>query len=418
MRQPIISCVALLGLLAGTLAVRADGPGPDQAAALAEAVARTYHQAKTYQGKAVFKAIQRNGRITRTESFDYRIALDRASGQFLLDRPDFQFASDGKKLRLVVASFPGRHLELKAPAKLDAKSLQLALPGPLRSALDQPAMPDWTFLLADDPIAALAGAPATKLELTRDAQHPGISVLSFVDAHGGTWSLRVNTHTHLLTAATLEMPVPPASGETAAVSLTYVFPTTTLDQPINPKDLALDVSQSQAVSSLAALSGQGESPLLGKDAPPLTLETLEGKPYKLQDDKSKVIILDFWATWCGPCRVSLPKLQEIRDWVLQKKLPVSIYAVNLQEDPAQVKAFVAQSKLTIPVLLDTAGKAGEAYGVSTIPHTVFISQGKVVRVDDGIPGNAQAMQEHQKEIKELLVKLTGQAETPAPHPNN
>jgi thiol-disulfide isomerase/thioredoxin len=123
--------------------------------------------------------------------------------------------------------------------------------------------------------------------------------------------------------------------------------------------------------------------LEGKDAPAFELDDLEGKTVKLADLKGSVVVLDFWATWCGPCRKGMPILDKVAKERKDKELKV--YAVNLQEDKETIDAFVKQTKLGLPVLLDLQGETGQAYGANAIPETVIIGKdGKVKKVMIGL----------------------------------
>ncbi|MDX1683246.1 MAG: redoxin domain-containing protein, partial [Phycisphaeraceae bacterium] len=92
----------------------------------------------------------------------------------------------------------------------------------------------------------------------------------------------------------------------------------------------------------ARQQGQGGRPahaLVGQAAPDFTVNTLEGEAFSLSNDGPRIVVLDFWATWCGPCVRAMPKLQEIHKWATAEGLPVAVKAVNLRETPAKVKNF-------------------------------------------------------------------------------
>jgi cytochrome c biogenesis protein CcmG, thiol:disulfide interchange protein DsbE len=126
-----------------------------------------------------------------------------------------------------------------------------------------------------------------------------------------------------------------------------------------------------------------EAPSRAK-APEIALETLDGKKYKLSQDPNKVVVIDFWATWCGPCVKSLPKLQETADWVKKENLKVSIYPANLQETPSEVLEFWMSKGFTMPVLMDVKGEVAKAYNVNVIPTTVLIIDGKIAKTYTGM----------------------------------
>lgn len=117
--------------------------------------------------------------------------------------------------------------------------------------------------------------------------------------------------------------------------------------------------------------------LIGKPAPAFTLQSLDGEDVALEDLKGKVVILDFWATWCGPCRKAMPILSEVAKEYAGKN--VVLYAIDLKEPKAKVSAFLKQMGWDINVLLDTDGAVAGSYAVRGIPQTVIVGPDGVVR---------------------------------------
>ena len=161
-------------------------------------------------------------------------------------------------------------------------------------------------------------------------------------------------------------------------------------------------------TALAALAAPPADtvPALGKPAPAFQLSGLDGKPVSLADYRGKnVVVLDFWATWCGPCRMSLPILAAVaKDYAAKG---VRVYAVDLRESPEQVSAFLEAQHLPLSVLLDSNGAVGLAYGAERIPHTVIIGRDGMVKAVH----NGYAPDLHDRFSRELDAVLAGRDPT-------
>jgi thiol-disulfide isomerase/thioredoxin len=141
-----------------------------------------------------------------------------------------------------------------------------------------------------------------------------------------------------------------------------------------------------------------ESPLVGQPAFSFKLDLLDGQRFNLADHKGRLVVLDFWATWCGPCMQSMPLIEGVvREFANQK---VELFAVNLEEQPEQVKATLERHKLKITVALDRDGVVAAKYAVTAIPQTVVIDRdGKVARLFVG--GGKKTADSLRKALQEL-----------------
>ncbi len=146
-------------------------------------------------------------------------------------------------------------------------------------------------------------------------------------------------------------------------------------------------------------SSGSESPLVGKPAPDFTLELLGGKSFHLAEAKGKVVLLDFWATWCGPCLQAMPQVEAVAEEF--KDRGVQLVAVNLQEDPKQITAMLERHKMHPTVALDRDGAVAQKYEANAIPQTVIIDrEGKVARLFVG--GGPQLGDQLREALKAVL----------------
>ena len=113
---------------------------------------------------------------------------------------------------------------------------------------------------------------------------------------------------------------------------------------------------------------------------PFTLKDQYGKTHTLADYKGKVIFLNFWATWCPPCRAEMPDIQKLYERSTQEGenavvvLGVAAPKLGSEKDQAGIKAFMDKNGYTYPVLMDKGGKLFEAYGIRAIPTTYLIDR--------------------------------------------
>ena len=145
-------------------------------------------------------------------------------------------------------------------------------------------------------------------------------------------------------------------------------------------------------------SGGQSSPLLNQDAKPFQLPLLAGDDFDLTKEKGKVIVLDFWATWCGPCIKSLPQMIDAMSAFDSKQ--VRFIGINQAEDKETVKTFLETRGWKFEVALDASQRVGQSFGVEGIPHTVVIGpDGKVAYVKTGYEADGA------KQVAEVVRKL-------------
>jgi peroxiredoxin len=191
----------------------------------------------------------------------------------------------------------------------------------------------------------------------------------------------------------------------AKINYTIMFSDWNVAPKFTDADFAFDPpAGAEEVDSLfEGLAGgveEGPHPLLGEPAPPFETVDPEGQAIDLSKQLGQsVVMLDFWATWCGPCVQAMPQVEAVAKKFADRGLV--FYAVNAGEDADTVKEFLKTSELDVPVAMDPEGKINELYGVNGIPQTVLIGKdGKVQVVHIGY--SEDLGKELTKNVEDLL----------------
>ena len=159
-----------------------------------------------------------------------------------------------------------------------------------------------------------------------------------------------------------------------------------------------DMAKAEAMKETGKITDPAVDTSSFKPAPPWTLQDLEGRPVSSQDLAGKVVLVDFWATWCGPCKMSIPHLVELYD--KYRKEGVEIVGVSLdQQGPSIVRPFAAAFKINYPVVMGNMKMVNDFGGVRGIPTAFIISQdGKIYRKYVGF----RPKEHYEQDIRALL----------------
>jgi peroxiredoxin len=119
--------------------------------------------------------------------------------------------------------------------------------------------------------------------------------------------------------------------------------------------------------------------LKGKPAPAISLKTIDDKTINLPGPHGHVVLIDYWATWCGPCRAELPHTQKLAADKTLADRGLVVLAINKEEAPERVKRFLEKNRYTFTVPMDAEHNFGDAYFVHGLPVTILIGRDGKVR---------------------------------------
>ena len=117
-------------------------------------------------------------------------------------------------------------------------------------------------------------------------------------------------------------------------------------------------------------TGQSLKPWSGDAPPPLELVDVEGKRHRLADYRGKAVLVNFWATWCAPCREEMPSMEALR--VAMKDKPFAVLAVNVGEGARAARGFGEKMGLGFPLLLDADTRTTKAWGARILPASFVV----------------------------------------------
>jgi peroxiredoxin len=138
---------------------------------------------------------------------------------------------------------------------------------------------------------------------------------------------------------------------------------------------------------------------LSSSAPDFTLRSVAGANLRLQEQRGQVVLVNFWATWCGPCRQEMPHLNRIYD--KYRASGFVLLGVNIDDDPRAAADLAAKLGLRFPVLLDTDKQVSRAYDMSAMPATLLIDRdGRVRHIHRGYRDGVERTYEEQ--VRSLL----------------
>ena len=139
------------------------------------------------------------------------------------------------------------------------------------------------------------------------------------------------------------------------------------------KDILLYILLTLIIGQISSISTHASS--IGDNAPLFSLRDIYGRAWPLEDLKGKVVFINFWATWCTPCRKELPMLNELQ----KKSKDVVVLAVNIDKKRSNVESFLKGYSLNIPILLDPDSRVVANYGAWAMPTSFILDRDGRIR---------------------------------------
>ncbi len=381
MKKTITAALAILGLillLVGGAAVMQTArdtpptpttpPTPLTSVGLLQAAARAYKDAPAFtdQIKILFEA--RNG----TRRDEVSVALGKGTEFRLQTQRDIVTAIDGR-LYLQRTKTPDKYVVYQHDGNLLQKLDDVTrLPTPHVGLRNGKNLTDFLNALGLSMVQDVRLVGEQMVQYAGKFHHE----LQLEAARGVTIKVLLDPETKFIvshelksTTATLKLTMTPRRYERLPEPI--VFRSEGRRAVETPADLAL---------------GEGDR------APDFTLPTLDGNTITLSDLRGSVVVLDFWASWCGPCRRSFSLLDKFAAWARTEGTPVEVFAVNFGERKrtAEERREIAtrywkQAGFAVPVLLDLDNSVATAFEVGPIPHTVVIDpDGTIIDVEVGL----------------------------------
>ena len=401
-RAPLYGLGAALVFAAASIGEAASATQPGS---LLSRMKNAYAELRTYEASIGYQMVQKQGRWTNRRATQMRVAFDRSNQRLFVKHPSYTLAVNDGTLRVKARGLNSRYLQLEAPSTLTHQWLSKQWP-----ALDQPLVPELMLLLADEPMPPLSGWWLRDIEQKPDGIAGETDAPTIVLKTGaGDVRLILDPETHLVTRM-----VKIRQRDDSDVTLTRAYEMTIQQRntTLAPSRFELETSGGQPVKSMAALSGrsQREDPLVGTAVPDVTFVDENGRSFKPGELEADVVVLDFWATWCLPCRQWMPQLNELHAWAQRNDKSLAIYAVTIDQQIAKARRYWKQQTFDYRYAEATDRAATrQAYGSSQrgmgaksipLPTTVVLHEGRIVQVDRGV--RARALENLKQRIEALL----------------
>ena len=359
---------------------------PKTAMEVMRRMAAAYHQASSYADAGTARLLAQSGDRKVDQTEDFAVAFVRPN-KIRLQANQANFVCDGKTIHASIRDLAGQVLDKPAPPRITLNTIYRDpnLAGALSGGPAGP-LPQLVLLLAEHPLQ----------ELLQEGEEPHLAQSGQVEGHDcyrvelkrpeGTLTFWIDQRSYALRRIVLpieelrrvltsqwrlEKPV-------ETVSLVAEFTGATLNGQVDPKAFTFEVPPGSELVRFFIPPNPAQ--LLSKKVPGFKFVDLQGKPVTAESLAGKVVVLDFWATWCDPCRESLPNLEKVYQQYKNHK-QVVFYAVSVDTpdvDNQELAKTFADLKVTIPILRDSDHTAA-ALRFTGIPTSFIIAANGIVQ---------------------------------------
>jgi thiol-disulfide isomerase/thioredoxin len=375
--MPKLAPAALLALALLPAPARAEQP-PD-AMALLQQVAQAYHALTSYRFEGLM-SVRMTGPMNQTLEVPLEVAADRRGrARVVLQAPQMgmMLVSDGRETVTYLPSL-GQYRRKSAEAVADSGGMPDPPQGSPFARYFNLVESLQSARVAGTETIDIAGTPHDCWVVQCDLGTPqALAGDSSAQATATFWIDRARLLVlHDSTAVTTQNA---ATGARVGMDQVTTFRVGQVNEPLPDSLFVFAVPEGARQVESFQMPGQEKAAagLVGRQAPAFALNDVSGRRVSLAGLKGRVVVLDFWATWCKPCRIEMPRVEKLYKELKPKGL--AVLGVNFGETPATVKRYLSQTPCAFPIVLDRDTNVSILYKADAIPTLVVIDRAGIVR---------------------------------------
>lgn len=355
----------------------------EDAQAVLDQVRKAYSDLKSLRLEGTLKSSFDSGKEKRQQEQKFTASY-QAPNQFRHELADQLIVGSSENALFAYNARSNTFLMADAP---DPQAPLKDIPSPVPSILMQ-QNPSLFMAIEKNPLSGWTdGISSVEKAQDTDVDGKSFTTLKMQGRGNITYTMLIDPQTHLIRRITADLSGAISKrGDSDMKSAEYVIDYTTSEKDAQFPDNhfawlapqgAQDVGQGQQAAAKPSDAAQN------RPAPDFTLTSLDGEQVKLSDLRGQVVVLDFWASWCPPCREALPHLAKLYQ---EESEGVKVLAINMGESSEAARSFVQAASLgRLTVLLDEDKSVAEKYGITAIPTTVIVGpDGNIQRTFVGV----------------------------------